>query len=469
MAAGGPRTRETEITKTAYIWVTGGWGFETCRILKGEIDDIPGMDDIHAFCDKNTIELIESGAIYLYYLGAYEYQDTITEELPAIIVRTHYKTDTVMVTAWDELQDQSIIRIEATINGSPAVCDSVTATQEIPAGLACSFPVYQRPANISIIAYSSYGDHSKKYQLRIANRVSNDPNFIHSDNKQDTVIGDTAYTKYSIYHDLPLAWGAIPGPDIPPWLAATEDLYTSQYLYYLAGQLLVNRLETAQNCNNNGVHDGYATPCGVLAAFPTVLVYQNQYNDQINAAAAAWGISNAVIKRVIAVESQFYPTALGTAGETGLYQMTREGADTILRWDWITYNDLCYIYFGDCTDKPYDNLAAWQRDLLINHILNDPNNIDYLAAALLANGYQVKRLLSNVLGIETPGDYFTYTELWRITIGNYHTGATITAAALDQLSQLDQSINWDNYAAALDRVSPGGLSYIHMVTLGKDY
>jgi len=470
-AAGGPGRRElVQETRTAYIWAVGAWNFETCRILTDDLGAVPQYDDIAALCGLQSTDLINSGAAALFYVGSYDYQIDIIRELPEIVLTTAYQGGQVVIAAVDPLPDTTITRIEARINGIPAVCDSYSGRAGANGSLACTFDIYNIPSTITITASSSYGDTSPITTLRIGNASYSDDVFLDPVTKV-IILGDNAYTQYSIFHDIPLAWGVIPG-NIPAWArnSPAERLGTDHVYYYLAGQLLLNNLAAAPGCHNYGLAVmGYANICGVEASADLVYTYQNAYDTDIAAAAAAWGVPSGILKRIIAVESQFYPGALGIAGERGLYQLTRQGADTGLRWNGDLYFSVCSLYWDYCGRLGYDNLDAWQQDLLINHIILDPNNIDYLAAILRGNAFQVSRLINNVLRIETPGDHLTYIDLWSITIVNYHVGATVTAAALHQIEQLEQDLTWANYAAALNNLQYSGVQYLNMVTTGSKY
>lgn len=450
---------------TAYIWVVGAWDFESCRIITDTIEAVPQYKDIAAMCGIKTTSLVNSGAANLYYLNQYTYLKDTVIKLPEIIIKTDYDgSGSIIVTAADPLPGQAITRIEASINNAPAVCDDLTGIPGPAGSLRCEFPLYNPPIHFTAYALSSFGDRSRLTELRIGKSLARAPFF--TENEGDLfILGDNAYTHYSIFNDIPLRWGVIPAEPVPAWLLHVQGdkLITDHYYYYLAGQLLLAGVTAAPDCYNSGILGQYSTNCGLLAAFPYVYQYQNAYNKEINAAAAAWGIPNVLIKRVIAVESQFYTGALGQAGEDGLYQFTRSGADTMLRWNGSAYLDICGQYFDNCDLVPYDNMAAWQRDLMINYIMADPNNINNLAAALKANAYQVDRLINNIIG--SAGD-LDYSDLWKLTIVNYHTGATVTSAVLQQIQEQGRALTWDNYAAALEQVQPSGSRYIKMIING---
>lgn len=469
--ADGPPDRKVieQVKRTAYIWAVGAWNFETCRILTDDINIVPQYADVAALCGIKSTSLINAGAANIYYLGKYEYLEDQAILLPEIIIKTDYRDNAVIVESIDPLPNQNITRIEAVINGIPAVCNDHTGGIPGPGGsLTCTFPVYGLPVIFTVFAASSYGDFSKTNSLRIGNMIQ--ANYYFTDpEKKVSIIGDGAYTNYSIYHDIPRRWGIVPGEDsIPGWLniVPSDSLESDHYYYYLAGQILLAGVLAADNCPDRGIIGQYSTNCGVLAAFDAVYDYQNAYNSDITAAGELYGVPNRIIKRIVAVESQFWPGALGMAGEAGLYQFTRDGADTLLRWNGPAYIEVCLYYFDNCAAVGYDRLDAWQREVLKSHILADPNNLDYLAAALKANAYQVNRLIANVLGIDQAADVFSYVDLWKITISNYHTGATVTAAVFQQINELGLPVNWDSFAITIDRLKPSGLRYVNQVTRG---
>ena len=470
--ADGPpkRVEIIQVQKTAYIWIVGGWGFEMCRILTDNLEHVPQPEDINALCSFETRQLYKDGIVWIYYLGEYHYLEDVAQPLPQIQIKTDFAGSAVIVQAFDPLPEHSVIKIDGMTSAGPLVCDTYTGTP-IPSGLRCEFPLYRPPGLITFFATSSYGDYSQNVRLRIGNKNQSDTIFSEPE-KSMIVIGDYAYTQYSPYFDIPLRWGLVPGDDpVPEWTKTVPNktLLTDQFYYYLSGQILLGDLSAGQNCPNNGIsleNGQYATNCGVHSVFERAFEIQNAYNDEITQASALTGVPNRIIKRIIAVESQFYPNAFGVAGERGLYQFTRDGADTLLRWNGPLYIDLCSEYWDDCDKLGYDNLDQWQKDVLINHVLVDHNNIYYLASALKANAFQITRVLDNVADIETPGDILSYEDLWKMTILNYHAGPTITSAVLVNIQKLELEISWESFAIVLEDLQPTALQYVNRVYKG---
>ena len=468
--ADGPSRREVvQEQQTAYIWVVGGWGFEMCRILTDDLEHIPQPEDIRALCSYETQQLFNDGVVWVYYLGKYHYIKDVLRPLPEIQIQTDFAGSAIIVQAFDPLPDQSVYQIDGWSNSGPLVCDTHNGTP-IPGGLRCEFSLY-KPGTITFYASSTFGDRSRNTTLRIGNKSQS--NTIFSDSKTDwIVIGESAYTQHNPYHDIYMRWGLVPGADpVPEWARTvpTEFLISDQYYYYLSGQILLGDLSAGQNCPNNGIsreNGQYATNCGVHSVFERAFEIQNAYNDEITDASQLTGVPNRIIKQIIAVESQFYPNAFGIAGERGLYQFTRDGADTLLRWNGPFYVELCLEYWGYCNQVGYDNLDQWQQDVLINHVLFDHNNIYYLASAIKANAYQVARIVNDFANTETPGDIFTIDDLWKLTILNYHAGPTVTSAVLVNTKQSEMKLSWGSFANVLRDLQPSALEYVNRVYRG---
>lgn len=445
------RTETVREERVSHVWGVGGPGLEICRILTADTAQVPQRLDVAALCGGEAANLLDAGAVYVFYMGEYRRMEDVTVALPDIQIYLDISGDTATVSALDPLVGAEIVRLEGTLGNAPFVCDRGARGYQAGAELRCDLPLYSRPAVMTYWAVSSSGDQTVTHTAYIG---------------EWKITADRTYTGWSPADRVPLRWGMVPPSSVPRWLedGTGVSLETALDLYYLSGRLITENPEIAASCAGNGLERGYATPCGVKTASHLAAVKQNAYNGTIKAASASSGAPPRVIKGIISAESQFYPGALGIAGETGLYQLTREGADTLLRWSGPAYLEYCRLYFQDCVDLGYDNRAGWEKSLLVSSVLADRDNIGTLGETLVANAYQVDQLLENVLRIENAGAALDYAALWKMTIANYHAGARVTAAALHQLKQLQQPLTWDNYAAALDRVYPPALVYVDRVT-----
>lgn len=127
-----------------------------------------------------------------------------------------------------------------------------------------------------------------------------------------------------------------PGFGLYEQALASDDLFTRNELPLLAGKLIWFGFVDVITCEGgSGVTiDHVATPCGYLSAYDDVIAWQNQYNNAIYSAALTHGVPARLLKRLMMIESQFWPFYdKGAAGEIGIMQITDNGMDTLLRWD----------------------------------------------------------------------------------------------------------------------------------------
>jgi hypothetical protein len=101
------------------------------------------------------------------------------------------------------------------------------------------------------------------------------------------------------------------------------------------------------------------------------LEWQNHFDEQILGAADAAGVPAALLKAMIAQESQFWPLWTGETGEVGWMQLTWDGADTALRHSPELFDRFCSrgIWGNYCTG--YDLLTIPQQDAIKTALLKD--------------------------------------------------------------------------------------------------
>ena len=116
---------------------------------------------------------------------------------------------------------------------------------------------------------------------------------------------------------------------------SADALFTDDQLTWLAGELIWNG-QVKADCYGSGL-DPYtlaANACGLAFARGPVILWQNQFNTEIYAAAIKYNVPAMLLKRMIMTESQFWPFyEREDAGELGLMQVTDNGLDTLLRFD----------------------------------------------------------------------------------------------------------------------------------------
>jgi hypothetical protein len=87
-----------------------------------------------------------------------------------------------------------------------------------------------------------------------------------------------------------------------------DELYTDDPLYFLAGQLISNKVVDASYCPAGGLMlSGYANACGMAASLDTVVIVQNLVNEPILQAFIDVGTPPVMLKQLIRYESQFWP------------------------------------------------------------------------------------------------------------------------------------------------------------------
>lgn len=204
-----------------------------------------------------------------------------------------------------------------------------------------------------------------------------------------------------------------PGPGLYDQPTSTAELTTRQPLAWLAGRLIWHgRIRPVCGDGLSGL-DPFtlaANPCGESAAAAEVTRWQNQYDDAIYAAALAEGVPARLLKRVILLESQGWPLwDQRPAGEIGLVQVTRAGADQYLRWyapgygyasgqrqtelqsAWLNSLRCQHCTLAEAIDQERANLPAYAR-LLKAYRYASP---DWYQALVLWNGVEYAERIIN--------------------------------------------------------------------------
>lgn len=144
----------------------------------------------------------------------------------------------------------------------------------------------------------------------------------------------------------------------PPSVAQPASITTREDYYLLAGKLIWFGLAKA-NCA--GGYSGVdpetfaATPCGMDGARAEMLAWQNGLDEAIIASSRTWNVPAALLKRIIADETQFWSWT-GEDGEHGLIQITDAGAAVVLH---------VYLagYYRMNPREQYEARQLWLRQL----------------------------------------------------------------------------------------------------------
>ncbi len=274
---------------------------------------------------------------------------------------------------------------------------------------------------------------------------------------------------------------------LPGWLSTSSDandLNTSLNLYYLAAALINHNLVDASSCSENGLADtAIANECGLSAAMPKMLEWQNQFDPQILSTAKTDDVPAQLIKKIFIRESQLWPGTYHDYKEVGLGQLTQNGADTVLLWNPEFYTDFCPTVLSPAIcSTGYASLNAEYRLLLQGSLVNQTNadcpscangydpektnfSIHVFAEALRANCSQVNQVIYNATG-KPARQLTTYTDLWRLTLANYNAGSGCLTNAIRLTHDKNETITWANVSSHLDDACQTAIDYVASITTG---
>lgn len=176
------------------------------------------------------------------------------------------------------------------------------------------------------------------------------------------------------------------GPGLYDQVGSLQELATHQSLTWLAGRLIWFGIVRPWCDGYSGLDpiSFHANGCGSIAAQRSSELWQNQFDQAIYAAALVEGVPGRLIKRVISIESQFWPLWNdGPRGEIGLAQVTAAGADQYLR---IYNGNYAYASPVEQNDMQAAFLALLRCDYcsLYGALQKERANIIYYARLLRA-------------------------------------------------------------------------------------
>jgi hypothetical protein len=268
---------------------------------------------------------------------------------------------------------------------------------------------------------------------------------------------------------------------VPEWLSTPEDaafLTTEEPYAYLAGRLIAEGVVDASSCPSSGLlSNGYADNCGLDLAIPEVIIWQNQFDDQIMQIANETKVPAQLLKNLFAQESQFWPGVFRTPNEFGLGQITDNGADALLLWNPSFYNQFCpLILTEDRCAVGYIKLDAEEQAILRGALATsadaDCENCEYgidltkidtsinlVAHTLLANCEQVAQIVYNATGLYA-GEVSSYEELWKYTIADYHVGPGCLSYAVYTSWAARATMDWEHVSTYLTNPCETVIPYV---------
>ncbi len=459
-------------------------------------EGLPSLDEVAQNCGLDTAQTwqdtpwcadgISCQGVYLqlHHAGWRRYTVTVSVPPPQVWLQMTPESDCrpmdagvicasppmLRLEAEDPHPEGEVVRVAGALAGISFSCE----------GARCDVSLAEVSAqgdDLFFWADSSLGDRSPRYRARV--RVT-----------RQTVDRREAWRVdvLSVQWRGPLAacsevWDAFPAwSGLPDWLSSPDALTTDQPYTLLAGQLIIAGLVDASACPQGGVGpDGAATPCGLEQARRAVAAWQNRFDPAIARAARAEGVPAALLKRLFAQESQFWPEITTSAGEYGLGQLTLAGVDALLLWSPQTYDEVCPSVLGEAVcRKGYATLSAEDQALLRGAVLRElivpvcagcdspfdeevaQRSVTLFARALRANCIQVDRVVRDVTRRD-PGSVSSLEDLWRMTLLNYNAGPGCLSQAVQE-AWVQGSLDWDAVVRALPPGCRGAVDYVHRLT-----
>ncbi|MBI5934931.1 MAG: hypothetical protein HY867_14595 [Chloroflexi bacterium] len=477
-----------------------------CKIVV-EHEGIPSLEDVYASCGeditnewiaqpicKNVDRPNHCKGYYIFLVESVPGQRDVAVELPPPAVWVNV-TDCLavsslatsvceyipklMLTGEEPLPEYDVSRVEGTLNGQSFSCEGETCAVELQ-------PTGEEGVLMEFWAYSTYGDSSKKFtaQVRVTQATFGNPD-------APSWFVDV---RSSQWRGVPLAscaetWQIFPPVGGPPqWLATpnhVSGLSSTVPYAYLAANLIKHGQVDASACADGGLTpDGRAAnECGLAAASDGVNAWQNRFDTLILEIAHETGVPAQLLKNLFARESQFWPGTVLPGGDTGLGQITQNGADTTLLWNPSFYNAFCPLALSqEACESGYMKLEPEAQELLRHALVNSVNatcatcplgidldradySVSVFAHTLTANCQQATQVIWNYSDKQMPGQLdITYEDMWKFTLINYNAGGGCLADALQQAYDKDEALIWDNVSKYLAPACRAAIGYVEDIS-----
>ncbi len=252
----------------------------------------------------------------------------------------------------------------------------------------------------------------------------------------------------------------------------SDQLYTEEKLYFLAGQLIEQGVVDAGTCPSSGLmSNGYANACGMDAAMDMVITVQNLLNEPILQAYDDVGVPPVILKQVISLESQFWPSQYD-AYHFGFGHLTNVGIRNALQWNPDLYNKVCPSGSTNCStsfsiaDQILASLVATCDDCEYGMDLQVANrSVDILAESLLGYCFQTERLVYNATGWYS-GYAVDYATIWKLALMDYNAGSVCVYNTLASTFEYTNGpMRWSDISAHVSgEMCIRGLQYANTVT-----
>ena len=499
--------RYTAITVeyTSYEWWLLRWAdSELICVITVEHEGLPTPNEVYVSCGEDVYDVwiaydtcpaeilsedpAECPGFYLHLVSSTPKVREIALALPPALVwldlegcivedgTNRCDLAPVLALRGDEpLAGEEIIRVNGELDGVPFSCNSAN----------CDLPLAETDkdgAKLIFWADSSYGDSSHLFDayLRI----------IYTENEDGTHFWyvDVLSSQWRGEANASCAksWDAFPPiGGVPLWLSSPDDvadLETDDSYAYLAGNLISNGIVDASHCADFGLDvNGQATTCGLEAAQPEMIAWQNHFDDLIMEAAEETNVPATLIKRLFARESQFWPGVFNAGTDVGLGQLTENGADIAFLWNPVFFEEFCPLVFeGDECDGGYLSLNEAQQDRIRGALVYSVNALDedaplgvdvpqadysvsVFANTLLGSCEQTGRVMRNNTDLN-PGETTGFEDLWKFTLVDYNAGAGCLSLAVGETIQKGQVLNWENLSSNFTVVCERTKDYVEEIS-----
>ena len=280
----------------------------------------------------------------------------------------------------------------------------------------------------------------------------------------------------------------VPAGDIH-WVYIPEfanQLHTEEKYFYLAGQLIKNKIVDASACPAGGLAlNEYANACGMVTAMPTVIGIQNMVNEPVMQAWINVGIPPVMLKQLIRIESQFWPAPhaeetvmyggnqTAHAIEFGYGHITNIGLRNALQWNTDLGKKICppsaYGFCASDVSNAYQILSSLGSVCPTCEYGVDPvmvnREVDILAEVLLGHCNQTAQLIFNATGWRS-NLVVDYGTIWKLTLMNYNAGpGCVFDTVVSTFKITEGPMDWSEISANVTGAyCMRGLSYANQVT-----
>ena len=142
---------------------------------------------------------------------------------------------------------------------------------------------------------------------------------------------------------------------------SADQLHTEENYFFLAGQLIRNKIVDASICPSGGLRKTNMPMPAACNRQTSVIFIQNMLNEPILQAWKDTGVPPVLLKQLIRIESQFWPSQYNTT-HFGFGHITDIGMQNALDWNRNLYTKFCPASAG--------GTAPQKKALLIRSFLH---------------------------------------------------------------------------------------------------